>query len=109
MRYERIVILILLVIIAVFVFDKTGLQIVKQTEAQTKIGGREITVRKIYSKEVRSEQIYTNAIFVLGYDLLKLHEKTLNILISKDYITTDEGKKILQSTKTKVITDEVKK
>ena len=50
-----------------------------------KTGG--VTIPKLFTKELKSEEIYANHVYVLGYDLLKLHEKTLNVLIKNDILT----------------------
>ena len=102
MKRERIVICILLVIVGLFVIDKFNIQAVKPAKAQVSIDRDGTTIPKILTKELRSEEIYANHVYVLGYDLVKLHEETLNLLISKNFISKIEGVKILEKARTAI-------
>ena len=61
-----------------------------------------MSIPKLQTKELKSEEIYANYVYIRGYDLIKLHENTLNLLASKGLISTDEGLKILEKARTDV-------
>ena len=99
MNLERYLIIVLLVISIFLGLDKLDTYYTEKAYAKVSITKDETVIINLLSRRIQSEEIYANNVYALGYDLLKIHEKILNLLISKHVITSTEAKSILMETK----------
>ena len=72
MKWERILLFALIVVVVLLLIDKFNMPLTGIANAQLSFSADEsVSIPIIRSKEISSEAIYTNEIYVLGYNTLK--------------------------------------
>lgn len=99
-KTSRVGVCILVGVLALIFVGILNTQNIVPARAEAPLELEFYTFPKIQSKEIRAEKVYANRIYIYGYDLFSLNESLLNLLLSKDIISKEEGQSILDKAKT---------
>lgn len=101
MKKKDIIIVILVILNILLFLQNLNIDIIEDAKAQMSLSAEGVQFNTVKAKKIYSEKVYTNQIYIMGYDVLKVNENLVNMLISRKIITYSEAKKIMDGAKNK--------